>query len=111
MKIKTKFIPKIEVKNWIQVSNIFSKSLISQAEALRQFNSLNADTRSTIKHTFALYDDLRKKKISENEGDDAWSLSVMVDAHIVATEFDIDPLTVIMCVNAPCKVNERIYII
>ncbi len=34
----------------------------------------------------------------------------MVDAHIVATEFDIDPLTVVMCINPPCKLNERVYV-
>ena len=33
----------------------------------------------------------------------------MVDAHIIATEFDVDPLTAVMCVDPICKVNEKIY--
>ena len=37
----------------------------------------------------------------------AWDILVMVDAHIIATEYNIDPLTVMMCLNAPCKNNER----
>lgn len=110
MKAKTKFISKIASKQWIQISNLFAKSLISPTEALRQFNSLDATARSSIKRTFTLYDDVRRKKIPKGETDSAWKTSVMVDAHIVATEFDIDPLTVVMCINPPCKLNERVYI-
>lgn len=38
-------------------------------------------------------------------------MDVLVDTHIIATEFDIDPLTAIMCVKPPCKANERVAII
>ena len=33
----------------------------------------------------------------------------MVDAHIIATEFNIDSLTAVMCIHPPCKNNEQIY--
>lgn len=110
MKTKIKFISKMESKKWLQISNLFAKSLVSPAEALRQFNSLDATARNSIKRAFALYDDVRRKKIPKGEADSAWETSVMVDAHIVATEFDIDPLTVVMCINPPCKLNERVYV-
>ena len=109
MKTKIKFISKIESKKWLQISNLFAKSLVSPAEALRQFNSLDATARNSIKRAFALYDDVRRKKIPKGEAA-AWETSVMVDAHIVATEFDIDPLTVVMCINPPCKLNKRVYV-
>lgn len=38
-------------------------------------------------------------------------MDVLVDTHIIATEFDIDPLTAIMCVKAPCKPNEKVVVI
>ena len=70
---------------------------------------MDATARNSIKRAFALYDDVRRKKIPKGEAA-AWETSVMVDAHIVATEFDIDPLTVVMCINPPCKLNKRVYV-
>ena len=110
MKTKTKLIPKLEFQKWIQISNVFAKSFIPPREALKQFNSLDASARHSIKCNFALYDKVRRSKIPKGEMDTAWELSVMVDAHIIATEFDIDPLTAVMCIKVPCKLNERVYI-
>lgn len=108
MKNKYRIISKIDCKKWINVSNLFAKSLIDHNEALRQFNALSASKRVAIKKTFQEYDSIRRKKIPANEVDSAWEISVMVDAHIIATENNIDPLTVIMCINAPCKVSEHL---
>lgn len=108
MKNKYKIISKIDCEKWINVSNLLAKSLIDHNEALRQFNTLSTNKRVTIQKTFQEYDNIRRKKIPTNEVENAWEISVMVDAHIIATENDIDPLTVIMCINAPCKVNEHL---
>ena len=78
--------------------------------ALKQFNSLNASQRTNIKKAFEEYDQKRRIKIPKGEIDSAWEISVMVDAHIIATEYNIDPLTVIMCLNPPCRSNERIVV-
>ena len=75
-----------------------------------QFNSLKANQRTNIKKAFEEYDQKRRIKIPKGEIDSAWTISVMVDAHIIATEYNVDPLTVIMCLNSPCKINERIVI-
>ena len=95
---------------WVTVSNMFAKSRIMPMVALKQFNSLEANQRTNIKKTFEEYDQKRRIKIPKGEIDSAWTISVMVDAHIIATENNVDPLTVIMCLNPPCKINERIVI-
>lgn len=108
MKKKYKIISKIDCQKWINASNLLAQSLIDHNEALRQFNMLSANKRIAIKKAFQKYDDIRRKKIPANEIENSWKISVMVDAHIIATENDIDPLAVIMCINAPCKVNEHL---
>lgn len=115
MKTKAKLISKRECRKWITISNLFSKSLIPEKEALKQFNMLDAKSRNHIKQEFNVYDEVRRRKIAEQESskeekESAFKISVMVDAHIIATEYGIDPLTVIMCINPPCKVNENIIV-
>lgn len=78
--------------------------------ALKQFNVLNATQRVNIKKTFDDYDQKRRMRIPEGEIDAAWEISVMVDAHIIATEYNIDPLTVIMCLNPICRSDEKIIV-
>ena len=33
----------------------------------------------------------------------------MVDSPIIATDYNINPLVVMMCINPPCKPNERVF--
>lgn len=100
--------PKTEVKNWIYISNLFAKSLISENDALKGFNALSGADRIAVRKEIAKYDELRRKKIPKGEMDSNWETSVMVDSHIIATDYDTDPLVVMMCVNPPCKPNEII---
>ena len=105
MKNKIVFKSQKDFVKWVTVSNMFAKSRIMPMVALKQFNSLKANQRTNIKKAFE-----RRIKIPKGEIDSAWTISVMVDAHIIATEYNVDPLTVIMCLNSPCKINERIVI-
>lgn len=91
MKNKTIIKPKNEFVKWISIANLFAKSRISPNNALKQFNNLNSTQRIKIKQLFEEYDKIRRIKIPQGEVDFAWELSVMVDAHIIATDFDIDP--------------------
>ena len=34
----------------------------------------------------------------------------MVDANILACEYDVDPLTVVLCINPICRPNEKIMV-
>lgn len=108
MKNKIIIKPKSEFIKWISISNLFAKSLISPNDALKQFNGLNAMQRIKIKQSFDECDKTRRIKIPKGEADSAWELSVMVDAHIIATEFNIDPLAAVMCITPACKANERV---
>lgn len=110
MKNKVVFKQKAEFTKWVTISNLFAKSLIPPNIALRQFNALTPIQRKEISNSFAEYDKIRRTKIPQGETDSAWEISVMVDAHIIATEFDIDPLTAVMCLNPLCKANESIFV-
>lgn len=110
MKSKVIIKSRSAVSDWIIVSNLFAKSLISYKDALTQFNALTPAQRIDIKKSFDKYDQIRRIKIPKGEMDDNWIMSIMVDAHIIATEHNIDPLTAMMCVASICKPNERIYI-
>lgn len=87
--------------------NLLVKSLCPYNIVLRQFNLLSPQIRQEIKARLESCDEIRKKKIPLNDSD-ALLTCIIVDAHIIACEYDIDPLTVIMCINLPCKINERI---
>lgn len=109
MKNKVVFISKGHAAKWISIANSFARSLCPSNVALKQFNRLSSKDRCEIKRRFEVCDKIRVTKIPKNE-EEAWLLSVMVDAHIIATSFDVDPLAVTMCLCAPCKPSERIII-
>lgn len=108
-KSKVIFRSRAEVSKWIVASNLLARSMISFDAALVQFNKLTPVQRFEIKNRFSKYDQIRRSKIPKRETDSAWSLSVMVDANIIATEFDVDPLTTVMCVDPICRANEKVY--
>lgn len=109
MKNKIVFIGKEQASRWISIANIFARSQCQSNTALQQFNRLSPKDRQEIKSRFETCDKVRKTKIPK-EDDDAWLLGIMVDAHIIATIFDVDPLTATMCLSAPCKPNEQIIV-
>lgn len=112
MKIKVKVISNDEFTKWIEVSNMFANSLIQPQNALEQFNRLNSKQRNSIKRSYEYYDSIRNIEIPKEDRDsESYYMDVLVDTHIIATEFDIDPLTAIMCVKAPCKPNEKVVVI
>lgn len=110
MKQKIKILHKNEFKKWLNISNLFAKSLCPSNIVVSQFNHLNHSQRHNIRNKFSYYDNIRRKLIPQGESDDNWITCVMVDAHIIATEENIDPLTAMLCVNPFCKDNEIIII-
>lgn len=109
MKNKVVFISKGHADKWISIANSFARSLCPSNVAFQQFNRLSSKDRYEIKRCFEVCDKIRMTKIPKNE-EEAWLLGVMVDAHIIATLFDVDPLAATMCLCAPCKLSERIII-
>lgn len=111
---KIVFIPANETDKWFRSANVFAKSLISRSEAIRLFNNLSAETRIEICKELSEYDSIRKSAfphdMTENEITDQYTTSVMVDAHILGTEYGTDPVVVLMCVNPPCKPNQKVIV-
>lgn len=112
MKKRIKFLTSNDASKWYGIANMFAKSLLSQKEAISQYNSLTPAQRSKIAQQFQSYDELRRKRITarDENAESRWETSIMVDAHIIAAEYDIDPVTVIMCFRAPCKNNENVLV-
>ena len=109
MKAKYVFKQKAVVEKWIQTNNMFAKSLCPNIEAIKQFNNLTSVQRIEIKKRFDQCDEVRRKKIPTEESTE-WIIGIMVDAHIIACKYDIDPLTAILCVNPICRPIERIIV-
>lgn len=76
--------------------------------ALKQFNQPKAPQRIKIKEAFDERDKVRAVKIPKGETDCALELSFMTDAHIIAIENGIDPLTAVMCIRPLCENYEQI---
>lgn len=95
---------------WTTIGNIFAKSLCPNEDILKQYNRLTSSQRIKIKQLFSQCDDIRRKKIPVDEASFSWEIGIMVDAHIIACEYEIDPLTAVLCINPICKPNEKIFI-
>lgn len=109
MKRKIVIKSRLEFNKWLDISNHFAKSMCSYDEVLKQFNKLSSRERIGIKRQLNTCDEVRKAKIPTTDHD-AWIIGIMVDAHIIATQYDIDPLTVVSCLNPICKSNEILFI-
>ena len=107
MKTKVVIKSKKDALKWLEVCSLLAKSMCDYNTVLSQFNSLSASDRINIKTRLNECDETRKRKIPNTE-QDAWVIGIMVDAHIIACEYNVDPLTVLLCVNPICKANERI---
>lgn len=108
MKCKYSIIDKKQAIDWYNVANIFANSLNSFDFALKEYNNLSLSNKKRIREYFINYDKKIKKDTYCNQY--MFYIDIMVEAHILATEFDIDPLTVLLCINSPCKLNEKIII-
>ena len=112
--MKIKSISALEAKKWYEIANTFARSFISQSEAIHQFNQVTKDDRLKIRQAFSEYDSIRRKMLpidqAEEEMKDAYYTSVLVDCHIIATEFSIDPVVATMCLTPPCSPNEKVLV-
>ena len=107
-----KIISEKEAGAWYGPSNLFAQSLLSQEEAIQAFNHLSAPKRLSIQSEFMKLDSERGQvfgdDITKDEKEGYYPISVLVDAHIVATMFGTDPVVVLMCVKPPCLQSEKV---
>ena len=111
MKNKYVIINKKEANDWCQIANLFIKSLFPYDSAIKQFNHLSSSERIQIRKKIEQCDETRKKMIpSDDQNKENWITNFMVDTHIIATEFTIDPLTVGLCIRPPCNANQKVIV-
>lgn len=96
-----------QIIDWYTCFNSFAKSMADYRVIIKQFNSLNRDMRDNIKDRFGELDKLstgRGRIRSRAE----WELCLFVNLHIISGEYEIDPLTVIMCCVPICGRDQKI---
>ena len=112
-RMPVKIISIKEANEWYCIANLFAKSMLSQAEAIKGYNELSLQKRIAIQRAFKELDKSRNNTMEgaeQEEKEQHFSISVFVDAHIVATEFDTDPVVVLMCVRPPFPVSQRVFV-
>ena len=111
---KVAFITPAAAEKWFQSANLFAKSLLSRSEAIQEYNKLTPEQRRGIKTRIDDFDSLRSQalmdELSKQEREHHYMMSVLVDSHIVATEFNTDPVVVLMCVNTPCMYSQKVFV-
>ena len=111
---KVVFLTQSEAEKWYLISNLFAQSLLSSTEAIQEYNKLTVAQRKGIKKRISDFDSLRNRALvdehSKEDLEHHYLISVLVDSHIVATEYDTDPIVVLMCVSPPCKLSQRVIV-
>ncbi|AJG98565.1 hypothetical protein [Clostridium beijerinckii] len=89
-----------------------SESLEKPNIIIGQFNSLTPSQRTAIKNEWSKREAILKSKVehNHNNNDDMYLTCIMVNLNIIATKYNIDPATVCMCINPPCKDNCKILV-
>lgn len=111
---KVVFISPPEAEKWYAISNIFARSLLSCREAVTAFNELPTRSREEIKKRFSEFDKNRnvitRYESTEDERKHHFNISLFVDAHVAAVEYDTDPVVVLMCISPPCRLSQKVYV-
>lgn len=94
----------------IQPCKILSQSLEDINIIIKQFNSLTSNQRSDIIREYIKREDLLKEQINPSD-EEMYLTCSMVNFNIIASEYDIDPATVCMCISKVCRANEKILVL
>ena len=91
-----------EFENKLMTANLFAHSYLSFNDSLIRFNALTINMVRTISNEFKRLDEKRKvlfpKYMPKDTLNELHNQSVLVDANVLAAEFDIDPLVIMMCI-------------
>lgn len=112
--MRIKPITNDKYKIWVSTANLFAQSVIPIDKAVMEFNSLPSLKRKRIRMAIKEYDDIRRdlipKDISADEYRKAFMFCTFTDLNIVAAEYDTCPLVVALCLDAPCRDDERVVV-
>ncbi|GAA0108558.1 hypothetical protein [Clostridium sp.] len=102
-------ISKDEMENRLYACKKFSESLEKSSIIIQQFNLLPSNKRKEISNEFSKSEE-KLKSTARNFNFDMYRTCLIVEINIIASKYDIDPATVLTCINSPCKYNERIIV-
>ena len=111
--LKTYLLSSSNAQNWYASANFFAYSQLSMHEAISEFNKLSPEDRLNIKKALESLDKQRMivfQGLSKDEVDQYYYDAVFVDSHIVATDYNTDPVVVLMCIKPPCSLLNKVVV-
>ena len=110
---QTCFISRDKAEKWYGGANFLACSLLSMEEAIHGFNKLSSKDRFDIQNAWKTLDEQRRiilKDVDKEEGERSYFDLVFVDTHIIATNYNTDPVVAAMCVSSPYSLLNKIVV-
>lgn len=79
-------------------------------QIIKEFNELSFKQRKEIVREYTEMEETLKSKIVTKD-EDLYLTCSLVNLHIIASKYNIDPSTVCMCISPICKYNEKIIVV
>jgi hypothetical protein len=89
--------------------NEMTGSYQSFKKPIKEFNRLTVSRRKEVKSEFQKLENQKNKDLLKEVK--ALSVETMVNFQIVASMYEINSATVALCIDPPCKMNERILVV
>lgn len=109
-KIKHITLSKTKIEGLLFSCKTMSESLEDPKVIIHQFNMLTPKQRSAILTEHIQRETKLKADLFPDNDENMYLTCTMVNLHIIATKYNIDPATVCMCIARPCKNHEKILI-
>lgn len=109
MKIKYVRKTKSDIEYWMCSASILVKSKCFTRYILNEFNRLTSDQRNSIKAELEERCNILEKILPKEEREKSTSI-MLVDIHMLAYKYDVDPLTKALCEIPICRSYERIFV-
>lgn len=96
-----------EIWQRVNVDKLLAQSLENTQVIINQFNKLKPNERIEIKKEYSIREEKLKKTLIEID-EDKYFTAIMIELNIIASQYNIDPATVCMCIDPPCMCNEKL---
>lgn len=110
---KTWSLSRTEAQKWYGIANLFAHTQLSMYESIQEFNKLSLEDKLNIKNAFESLEKQRKivfQGVDKEEINQYYCDSVFVDSHIIATDYNTDPIVVLMCINPPFSLLNKVIV-
>lgn len=109
-KMKFAKVRKNEMLQALVTYQIISHSLQDGKTIIKEFNDLSFIQRKEIAREYTEKEEILRKQIVTQD-EDLYLTCSLVNLHIIASKYNVDPSTVCMCISPICKLNEKIIIV